>query len=461
MSAGIMKTIQPFHLIPALALMLALCGEVHAVAIRTWLVCGPFAGSLEKEFITNEKGAAPKAWATAGGKQWKISSSPSQWIDLGSYAVFESTGEVSAYAYTELYSDRAVDARLLLGSSGELKVWLNGTLILRREDDRVFTPNQDKLRVQLVQGQNRLLVKTKNAKDDFLLSCSVTDLEGNNISSLRFMPEQENLFRLPVRKLVYSSAATNDPVRFNPLFLLDGLEDTSWAAANSNNQWIALQMREETQLTRLALWWGASYATSYVIEAAHAPGDWRTVYKATGREGGKEDIILPQPVSGKYVRIRFLERSSAAAGPSLSEMFLFGPSKYYRNPEGESINTVLMEEDKTGETKTLRFVEYPSVVRPGESVFVTVEWNNAPPAAEYDLVVQIENLDMLPPVFKASLVENYPASGKKTVIVIIPEDIPRFEGYRFVAAFISKTKGWDDMYAVTNTARNVRANEQR
>src|SRR6185295_14889434 len=58
---------------------------------------------------------------------------------------------------------KARKADLSLGSDDGLKVWMNGKEVLAREVMRPAAPDQEKLSVDLIEGENRLLLKVVNA----------------------------------------------------------------------------------------------------------------------------------------------------------------------------------------------------------------------------------------------------------------------------------------------------------
>jgi hypothetical protein len=64
-----------------------------------------------------------------------------------------------AYAATTIRREAAGKARLCLGSDESLRAWVNGQLVLDRTGPRPLTPDQDQVEVDLVAGDNLLLVK--------------------------------------------------------------------------------------------------------------------------------------------------------------------------------------------------------------------------------------------------------------------------------------------------------------
>jgi hypothetical protein len=67
-----------------------------------------------------------------------------------------------AYAATSVHSPEARKMELRVGSDDDVKVWLNGELVLSRSTDRAAIPDQDIVSVTLRKGENQLLLKTCN-----------------------------------------------------------------------------------------------------------------------------------------------------------------------------------------------------------------------------------------------------------------------------------------------------------
>lgn len=71
------------------------------------------------------------------------------------------------YAWTEFDAFTTGPAYLGFGSTGGVKIWLNGTLVLDRWWPGAMQVDQDLIPIQLSAGKNTLLIKTQNIKDDW------------------------------------------------------------------------------------------------------------------------------------------------------------------------------------------------------------------------------------------------------------------------------------------------------
>ncbi len=67
-----------------------------------------------------------------------------------------------AYGYAEVHSVHAREAVVRLGSDDGIILWLNGQQVHKNETTRGFSPDADRVTVQLKAGVNRILVKVDN-----------------------------------------------------------------------------------------------------------------------------------------------------------------------------------------------------------------------------------------------------------------------------------------------------------
>jgi hypothetical protein len=82
------------------------------------------------------------------------------------------------YAFCYLYAEREQAYYAYLGSDGSPKVWLNGELVHQHwRDTRQTTPWQDRFKLRLRQGLNRLLIKLDNCRGWWGFQIEVYDPE--------------------------------------------------------------------------------------------------------------------------------------------------------------------------------------------------------------------------------------------------------------------------------------------
>lgn len=104
---------------------------------------------------------------------------------------------------------------------------------------------------------------------------------------------------------------------------------------------------------------------------------------------------------------------------------------------------------------SLTVSDYPRQIQPGEVVKFKVSWSEIPVSKTHKLIVQLENKDVDPPIFIIKEILNFKSSDTIYVTLDIPKTIRLASGYRFLAAFISKKKGWDDVFITSDNVKDV------
>lgn len=78
-----------------------------------------------------------------------------------------------AYLRCQVWSDQGQEARLGLGTSGGMKVWIQGKPIHTSLLDRPMRANQDWITIHLESGWNTIMIKTLPGKESWLLSAQL------------------------------------------------------------------------------------------------------------------------------------------------------------------------------------------------------------------------------------------------------------------------------------------------
>lgn len=148
--------------------------------IRTWWVLGPFDSPDRKGFEISyppEKEVdLSKAYPGKDGEmvRWTKWTAPEHGL-LDFQEIWGATDDAVGFALCDLYSPDERDARLLLGSDDNVKVWLNGEEVHAHRAWRGCFADDDKVDVHLKKGANRLLVKVCEGMGDWALILRVTD----------------------------------------------------------------------------------------------------------------------------------------------------------------------------------------------------------------------------------------------------------------------------------------------
>ena len=100
--------------------------------------------------------------------------------------------------------------------------------------------------------------------------------------------------------------------------------------------------------------------------------------------------------------------------------------------------------------------EYPSMVVAGETVKVKITWKGIRVSEkDYKLIVQLENWQANPQFAYVTRIEGFGPEGKAEANIKVPAHLPATKNCRFVAAFISREKNWQDMFTMTATPNEV------
>lgn len=132
-----------------------------APQLGDWHVLGPFQAETVRESFTRDFIAPDKIDLSQSFADSRLRWTPRS--DFKDGAVHELTGENSAtYLFRNITSTEAMPLLISLGSDDGLQVWLNGRKVLARDAERPAAPDQDWLELQLVPGENQLLLKINN-----------------------------------------------------------------------------------------------------------------------------------------------------------------------------------------------------------------------------------------------------------------------------------------------------------
>jgi len=101
---------------------------------------------------------------------------------------------------------------------------------------------------------------------------------------------------------------------------VDGNNATAWSSANTQNEWIYVDLGSVMNLNGAQLIWGSSYGQSYDIQVSSDAVNWTNVYETPNGLGGTDRITFA--ASGRYVRM--LGVQSGTSGYSLAEFQVFG-----------------------------------------------------------------------------------------------------------------------------------------
>jgi len=97
----------------------------------------------------------------------------------------------AAYLGTIFYSETAQKAVLEIGSDDGVKVWVNGVIVHTNNANRGVKPGEDKVAVDLVEGQNYLMLKVTNGSGGWGACARIADEKGKALATIAEFNEED------------------------------------------------------------------------------------------------------------------------------------------------------------------------------------------------------------------------------------------------------------------------------
>jgi hypothetical protein len=160
--------------------------------VKEFKIIGPFGRKNFDNFGTvfppEEKINFDANYAGSTGRvNWRTAS-----VDTSGYLDFlkylSPSDWVCAYACCKVISPNAGPAQIRLGTNDTATVWFNGQKILSKNIERSAAPDSDIISVQLVKGENTILIKVCNTELNWGLYLRITDNQGKLLKGLKFQP---------------------------------------------------------------------------------------------------------------------------------------------------------------------------------------------------------------------------------------------------------------------------------
>ena len=152
--------------------------------IRMWLLNGPHDGTnINTDYLGGELTASPVEGDSAAGKQWQTFADYSDYMDLANF--LEGPSSCMTYAYTNVYSEKAISAELRFASDNGIKIIFNGEVVYTNASTGDFPSGQgnpwveDSVKVNLKAGKNTLLVKVYNEANAYGFSMYVSETDAD------------------------------------------------------------------------------------------------------------------------------------------------------------------------------------------------------------------------------------------------------------------------------------------
>ncbi len=196
--------------------------------IRKWKMIGPFENVWEAvhppEKDALAAGGKPDLslkYVNAEGKEvgWNDQTGDVEVGRLHLDKVYQNSGMVCAYAYTNFESSAEADAKIFCGADDQIAIWLNGKKVHDSPSSRTFEADKDQVPVHVVAGVNHLLVKIGNLGGDWEFAVRMPGFdEGKFTPAKQVAPEDKQREYAVAAKSDGSWQHTGDPAHGEKLF---------------------------------------------------------------------------------------------------------------------------------------------------------------------------------------------------------------------------------------------------
>lgn len=146
--------------------------------IRNWLVLAPIAvqedsgaTEIDRDLLGGEAAIKPKPGdkVNVDGKilSWTPHQTSDYYIDFRQAFGSQRGEDAAGYAVAYVLADDEMKVKLSIGSNDQCKVWLNGQQVIKFAETRTLDKDTDSADVTLVKGQNVLVFKVINEKNNW------------------------------------------------------------------------------------------------------------------------------------------------------------------------------------------------------------------------------------------------------------------------------------------------------
>lgn len=146
--------------------------------IRNWLVLAPIAvqedsgaTEIDRDLLGGEAAIKPKPndKVNVEGKilTWTPHQTTDYYIDFRQSFGAERGEDAAGYAVAYVTAGDEIKAKLSIGSNDQCKVWLNGRQVIKFAETRTLDKDTDSAEVTLAKGQNILVFKVVNEKNNW------------------------------------------------------------------------------------------------------------------------------------------------------------------------------------------------------------------------------------------------------------------------------------------------------
>ncbi|MCL6589809.1 MAG: discoidin domain-containing protein [Firmicutes bacterium] len=173
----------------------------------------------------------------------------------------------------------------------------------------VENSNQDLVKAELSDSGKLGFTFAPGLSGSTLITLAATD-QGGKQARLTFSvfvpdPKTDNM---ALGKPVKASSIDNDEDKAE--YINDGNPKTRWSSAYQNSEWIYVDLLKESKISKIRMTWEVAYGKGYRIEISTDGKEWRSVFEEKDGDGGADEIILPEPVTARYLRMFGTEKAT-------------------------------------------------------------------------------------------------------------------------------------------------------
>ena len=170
------------------------CGKASRMNwITDWCCCAQFPANLTTDHFSAYGGEAsiqPNPGSTYGSYEWASFTTYDGFIDLNEF-IGSSHSACVAYANVYVNSESAQsDVCLMVGADDGIQVLLNGVVVHTNNSENghdYFNPDEEKIEgVSLLEGENQLMIKVRDAGEDYSFSARFCDDQGDALEGLTY-----------------------------------------------------------------------------------------------------------------------------------------------------------------------------------------------------------------------------------------------------------------------------------
>jgi hypothetical protein len=172
------------------AAAVALAAERSRDFITDWFVSGPYKEEGKEKDALFDLEFAPEKGEDAKWVKMPANPDRSRFWEMNFDAVSDIRGENrAAYLRTRIYVPKAQELQLEVGSDDAIKVWVNGKSVHSNNASRGNEPGQDKVKIQLNEGWNLLMMKIINGGGGWGANARLRTLDDKKVEGMKVKAE--------------------------------------------------------------------------------------------------------------------------------------------------------------------------------------------------------------------------------------------------------------------------------